>query len=530
MNTRQLLGSLTLACGCAAATAANTPTEVPPLFGDWWYIMPEGWHDATAPRFGDPCRNIPWFPYDRPGMYVPVNQPGAGHGGPTYSEGAWMSWYAMCIANQFDRLGAPMGLLIRNRNCLFPYAVTDGNISPGVLPTALMNLPKLDYLLMDLEPWGENGTEMMRLNADAIVALVRQHPNLRASDAFIGNYGDWPGERDEANIWPHKRDRTQFRTGQGDPWDRNQFYHDHFNIAMPIAYPYEVYSRHSDPRVQGENVTPNDRAAIFWAPIERVSVAARHLPRGHRLMPWITPYSAYDGDSEHYHAPPPTWDDLDAMVQHFRLRGANSYYVWSTTKNETEHPDFDHQTFRDFSMDTWRSLDPLFDSVERVEVLNLDTNKTGGLEWSGGRAGNTVWILVSNMHDELEQAAELPLIGDLPRETPLVAPGEHLLLTYQVNAAVRDFDNDGDIDPGDYVAFITSVQNHTPPAWANTVGGNGADPRDVDCNGLVDLLDVLAVSYAYQGGLYDPAGENENGSGGKTPSGRGALSNQPPRR
>ncbi|MBZ0172759.1 MAG: hypothetical protein K8E66_10295, partial [Phycisphaerales bacterium] len=341
-----LVGSLVLTASAAAAT--------PPIFGDWWYIMPEGWRDVDASRGWDPCAQIPRFGYETESMYLPVNQSGGGHGGPTYEDGTWMSWYAQCLASQFDRIGAPIALMIRNRNCPFPYATGGGGTSPDALPQALDALPKLDYVLMDLETWGEDGTDMMRINGAEVSRLVRSHDNLRATSAYVGNYGDWPGATDESIIFPSKRDRTTYRVRQGEEsWDRDQFYRANFNLAMPNAYPYETYSRHSEERLQRGNNTPNDRAAIFWAPLERVSTAARNLPHGHRLMPWITNYVQCDGASEFYHAPPPTWEDLEALVQHFRFRGASSYMLWTPTQGGTDHPTIDYQSFRLLAMDSW---------------------------------------------------------------------------------------------------------------------------------------------------------------------------------
>lgn len=496
-----LLGTLVL-----TASAGVAGENSPPIFGDWWYIMPDGWQSVEASAGWDPCVHVPRLNYDNPATYLPVNQSGGGHGGPVYGDGVWMSWYAQCMANQLNRVGAPIALMIRNRNCPFPYAAGNQVTTPDALPQALEALPKLDYVLMDLEEWGQQGSAWMQANAAEITRLVRTHSNPRSSDAFIGNYSDWPGVRDEAMIWPGKRDRTNYRSGQDDRWDRDRFYHDHFNVAMPNAYPYEVYSRHSEERLQRGNHTPNDRAAIFWAPIERVSAAARNLPRGHKLIPWISNYVDFNGHEEYYHAPAPSWEDLEAMVQHYRLRGSTSYYIWTPNQGATHHPTLDHDSFSELAIEAWRMLDPLFEDAGRVEFLNLETDKQSGLQWSAARAGSTVWVLVSNLHHELEQSAALPLIEGLPTTTPAVAPGEHLLLSYEVDPAVRDFNGDGEINPSDFISFITSVQNaRAVDLAANTVGGLGTDPLDVDGSGLVDLIDVVAVSDAFTAGKYaDP--------------------------
>ena len=60
------------------------------------------------------------------------------------------------------------------------------------------------------------------------------------------------------------------------------------NIAMPSCYPYEYYSQHTTPGQYGGSA-PTLRSALFWAPLERFSVAKRALPEGHMLMPWTAP-------------------------------------------------------------------------------------------------------------------------------------------------------------------------------------------------------------------------------------------------
>lgn len=515
-DVRPLLGALALTG--PVAFAAEPP---PPLFGDWWYIMPEGWTETMPTRGLDPCLAVPRFPYAAEPMYVPVNHTGGSHGGPMYDEDSYMGWYALCLAEQFDRLGAPVAVLIRNRNCPFPYASGGLNTTPDALPVALSALPKLDYVFMDLEPWGADGTTMMQMNAAEVHSLVRLSSNPGTAGAFIGNYGDWPGRRDEAAIWPGQRDRARYHEGQEPAWDRDRFYRDNFNIAMPSAYPYESYSVHADARFQGANRSPNDRAAIFWAPIERVSAAARNLPTGHVLIPWISNYVHSEGNPDFYHAAPPSWEDLEAMVQHLRLRGSTSYMLWTPDMGRTDHPTLDYESFRQLAMDAWTMLEPLFDSAAQIEFLNLDTEKTSGLTWSGARAGDRVWVLVSNLNEQTAQAARLPRISGLPETTPAVAPGEHMLFEYTVDPAIRDFDQDGSINRFDYYHFMTSVQNGGP--MSGRVGGFGADAMDVDGSGLVDLVDMLAVMNAYRDGAY-PAAPPSNGS---RPAGNSAGASKP---
>lgn len=522
MNPRFLRSAAALAVSAGLSHAAPLP-----IIGDWWYIMPDGWRDADTARSTDPCASLPQYDYHSGHTFIPVNQPGGGHGGPSYSEGAWMSWYALCLAQQFEESGTPIAIMIRNRNCPFPYATGGGTTSPNMLSDALDVLPRLDYVLMDLENWGGNGTEMLQLNVAEIVRQVRSHPNPKISNAYIGNYSDWPGVYDSGYIWPAKRDRTAYSSRGSDPWDRNQFYHDHFNVAMPVAYPYQVHSRHSHTGLQRGNITPNDRAAIFWAPLERVSVPARELPAGHVLIPWMTNYSPFIGENQHYVAPPPTWADLEALFQHFRMRGALSYMLWTSDTGSTHHPTIDYTEFRMMSLDAWSMLDPLFNSADKVEFLNLDTHKLSGLQWSGVRAGDRVWVLVSNLHHEHEQAAVLPLISGLPSTTPAVPPGEHILFEYTVNPAVRDFNGDGIISIDDYIAFMASMRGGLPGESSNSVGGMGTVARDVNGDGSVDLQDVVMVSMAYHAGDFDMDNRGPSDDGDTRPPGKRPTAGAP---
>lgn len=506
----------------AAVTTASNAGSPPPLFGDWWYLMPDGWRDASYTNTQARCETANEFTYDQVASFVPVNQPSASHGGPGYEPGSWMADYALCVAERMHSIGAPIALMIRERNCPFPYG-NPGNIDPLALETALDQLPKLDYLLMDLEPWGENGEEMVRRNIEEIYRLVREHPNPLISNAAIGNYNDWPGMTDEASIWPSKRDRTADTSHQSDATDRDIFYKTFLNVAMPVAYPYESYSRHSDAAIQGANVTPNDRAAIFWAPLERASVAARNLPDGNLLIPWISNYVEYAGSPTFYHAPAPSESDIRALVQHLRLRGAHSYMIWTSDKANTSHPTIDYQTFREMSLDAWTELDDFFNSSENHEFLNLETDKKSGLQWSGVRAGSEIRILVSNMHHSRAMAAPLPPTDGLPSHTPLVGPGEHAVFTYSLDPAVRDFEGDGDIDTSDFMAFITALRNNSRVA-DNAVGGKGIDARDVDASGLIDLRDVIAVANAIREGRFNTAPKSfARGRG--TPQGSGKRTN-----
>lgn len=402
----------------------------PPLFGDWWTLTHPDMKKMRRPSSGDPCNAVPAFAYNDVNTYVPVNIPGAGHGGPSFVSGEWYDWFARCYTAKIAASGAPVAVLIRERNCPFPYATKGVETSPGQVASMLDAVPRLDYLLMDLEPISGGTDRDVIRNAEEIVRLVRSHPNPDVANAYIGNYNDWPGKTDEAQIWPKKRSRTRV----GGRWDRDRFYRDNFNVAMPIAYPYEAYSRHSDSIIQKGPSTPNDRAAAFWAPIERVSAAARDLPPDHLLIPWVSSFIEYDeGEAVNnvYNAPPPSREDLEAIIRHLRLRGAYSFMVWTADRDQTDHPTINYTAYKSLAINAWASLDPAFPAGESPQPMNLSTDKASGVTWSGVVAGGRAWVLVSNLGPRAASVT-LPDIPGVPRQTPEVPPGKHRLFRWPV--------------------------------------------------------------------------------------------------
>ncbi len=404
----------------------------PPIFGDWWYVMPESYKQIGKPAAGDPCSVLPPFVYNRTTTYVPINVPGASHGGPSFVPGNPGAWRARCLAKKLYEAGAPVAVLIRERNCPYPFNTNGKPTSPGEVAAMLDALPRLDYLFMDLEPNGDAGPREVRRNVEAIVRMVRSHPNPRISGAFIGNYNDWPGRSDPGKIWPDRRDRTRV-AGR---WDRDAFYRANLNIAMPLCYPYRVFSKHTADRLQKGDTAPNNRAAIFWAPLARLSVAARNLPEGHLLIPWVTDYATGGTKGMRdtvYRAPPPSKADLEALIRHIRLRGAYSYYAWTSSPKRTNHPTISHDEFTALALNAWRSLDPLFDTGGPGRVLNLETDKASGVQWSGMAAGDRVWVLVSNLGNRDGVRVKLPALPGLPEQTPPVPRGAHRLFRWRLD-------------------------------------------------------------------------------------------------
>ena len=100
-------GGVGLACAVIGGLASASVAAPPPLFGDWWYLMPEGWRDVQSSQWdAADCASVRDFSYDSASQYTPVNQPGGGHGGPTYERGTWMADYAICLAHHLAASGA----------------------------------------------------------------------------------------------------------------------------------------------------------------------------------------------------------------------------------------------------------------------------------------------------------------------------------------------------------------------------------------------------------------------------------------
>ena len=207
---------------------------------------------------------------------------------------------------------------------------------------------------------------------------------------------------------------------------------DNLDIAMPAAYPFAVYQVHADPAIWGDNTAPSERAALFWAPLERTSVAARALPPGHLLVPWVVDFGPLEG----YDPEPPPKADRQALIQHLRLRGVDGVIVLTSFI-----PDLGPDAYRAEVMEAWRSVDPIFaqdgELSEQPVFLNLETDKGNAVYWSGVRRGTEYMIVVSNLSDEPARVA-LPSQPGLPRYSPWVQPGSHLLMSHLADDAVRE--------------------------------------------------------------------------------------------
>lgn len=393
------LATIILALVALTGSAPAARDCLTPIFADWSLIM----LDYTD---GLPCEEQEPFAYTPCADFTYIPHPGGAHGyGPAHI-------YTTCLYDRLTAAGAPRGVMIRPRNCPFPYNFEPYTPSPNAIDTVLAYVPDMEFVFMDLE-----GSTLRNVEPNLVEVVARSrtvNPDIRA-----GNYNYFPGEYDGSLPYESQADRTNDSYGA----DLNEIYlMSGLDVAMPSCYPYEYHERHIVPGQYGGS-SPNKRSALFWAPLERLSVAKRNLPTGHMLMPWIAPFIAWDG----YEAPPPPMADVASLTQHFRLRGADAFYSFSPGADD--HPGFDGESYRQFVLTVWRRLDKYFEGSNVVEVLNLETNKAAGVEWSGIRNGERIVILASNLGVEDPAVIVLPEIAALP-PTISVPLNEHVLFLF----------------------------------------------------------------------------------------------------
>jgi len=373
--------------------------EKEPIFADFFYQNTETMRDyPNRIQNGDDRPPLTFEPH--PLGYTMVPHSGGRHGSPEYKEDAWYGWYAIDYAQAMADAGEQIALMIRPYNCPFPYGdEANERGSPDAFRMALEQLPKLDYVLMDIE----GDREMIELNTREIHRMVREHPDPKFNRARIGNYGYSAAEYDESIIWPNRRNlRTRHPNH-----DQTQLYLDCLDISMPNAYPYATASQHLSTYTQGDNVAPNGRAAIFWQALERHSTAARALPENHMLMPWVGEYIYHT--SPNYNAPKPSDEDNVALMFHFRMRNARCFYAFAQSFQ---------REYIELAMKAWKALDPIFRLPVEKKFMNLETSKRTGFNWSGVEFNGHRIMLFSNLSDKEVSIGKYKIM-----------PGEHKFLT-----------------------------------------------------------------------------------------------------
>ncbi|WP_438020239.1 hypothetical protein WMF18_14715 [Sorangium sp. So ce315] len=329
----------------------------------------------------------------------------------------------------------------------------------------------LDYLFMDIEGDTQAQHDLLLDNIDR----VRSDPDAGISGAYVGNYNYYPGMSvDTTPMWPWDYG-AQFRIDREDI-----YYTSGLNIAMPVAYNWSQAVLHTSPSHSGiyyvDGTAPTPIAAIFWHGLETVSVAARHLPDGHLLIPYIADFM----HKPFYGVPQsqvllPT--DNAAQVQHYRLRGADGFRTWQVNSDQSEVTTYYFQTygntidatlaFTTDMADAWQALDGVFDRSGALRVLNLRTNKNAGIQWSGIQRGSRVDVLVSNLNTTT-QHVDWSHVAALPSRSPDVAYHDHVRLQYQSSVTDRE----------DYEQHV--LGNAMDDQGANSWSGATPDEFEID--------------------------------------------------
>lgn len=287
---------------------------------------------------------------------------------------------------------------------------------------------KLDFVFADIET-GDATCD--NVNYASLVDSVRKFKTKPMSAIKVGGYGKYPGRVDPSILWG-KEDRTV----------ESDFYlKSGLKIAMPNCYPYSYYIAHKQDKT---SPTPSDRAALFWAPIAKLTTASQALPSDHLLVPYVSVFVAWGGSKTNYVASPPTRSDLIALIKHMRLRGADGYFcfaIWNTSFSPQWFKDRDSwiktyskPQYRRDIWNAWTSLDEFFGGQQRgkgegqtatsiyspSEIASPMSVKKSGVIMSGARRGNQITIMVSNLGNQKMATADYPRRYGLPDQSPPV--------------------------------------------------------------------------------------------------------------
>jgi Concanavalin A-like lectin/glucanases superfamily len=371
-----------------------------------------------------------------------------------------------------------IGLLLRNMNG--PY---DGSTDPDTISDVMDYLDTNSYYLNFVFADFESDTEDE--NCIEMVDQVRAHSNSAINSAYIGNYDDYAGTVNLTDVWGNfeRTAKSNFYVSSG------------MNISMPVMYPYTAHRNHNvRDDIFGTDICVSIAHALFWAPLERYSTAKRSLPSGHVIIPWIGGLV----DNPGYMAPVPSKTECRSVLQHARLRGANGYYTWSkgANTNYSDNADFRDDMFEN----AWQPLNWFFALSGDSDVLNLATNKTGGVEWSGIRRGNRCIFIFSNYTTSSQQVDLPDTIENIPDLSPSIAPGEHLLMDYVIGPmSYFKFDeNTGSATVDEMVAENDGALSGA--TWASGKSGSalsfdGNDHVTVSDSNTLDLSNEITVSF-----------------------------------
>ncbi|MEM9065775.1 MAG: hypothetical protein AAGB51_09835 [Planctomycetota bacterium] len=502
MRVSKVCGAGVLVCIAGVARA-----EPPPLFADW-SVRFAGPDTNKGEKF---CSDTQPYKYHGPNVLTELYHPGGTSG--LEADHVFIE----CHYKRLYEAGAPIGVVVKNCTSPLPYGECAIE-SPWTLDRTIQSVRKangrLDYVVMDVE-----GTHEQNItNILEVVSRVRSHHDDRIADANIGNYG-WSATRwDAAMSFPHGSDKTEIA---------DDYLASGMNISMPSCYAYSYYRLHAEVRtrrtIEGwmggwdpkyepfAQTCPNIRAALFWAPLERLSASAREMPEDHMLMPWFARLIAWKNYPIEQHEMP-TLDDGAALAMHARLRGASGFFTFPSAY-EAEFDGHDpirldpgtdtQEDYQRALLGGWDSLETDFQSSAARDVMTLENPKTDGVFVSATRFGDEAVVLISNMTDgpidvDINERLNAQFEGDGVIES---SPWTHELYRVRLDAAIRDFDGDGQLTRIDRAYGINAIRRTTrgdkPPS----------DIEDIDGDGDVDALDERAVLNAVRayGRLPDPS-------------------------
>ncbi len=355
----------------------------------------------------------------------------------------------------------------------------------------------LDYAFADFE-----GTSDDWSNISDLVNRVRDSP--AGAKAGIGNYGWFLGAINLGADYPHFADlraqSAEYATNASNGMAG-------LNVAMPAGYPLQAYMIHADDAyswgagwwansllpasaialltynqqaaIGATYLSPNERAGMFYGPLEQVSAARRSLPGGQQLIPWVSAFQTTNGLPALQPGQVPTAADNEAFLEHCRLRGALGFaafgydgmpaYVGTYSDNTT----FTVASYHAYAADmaaTWHSMDWFFALPSEVGAITADRplnlytfkntggsyvdpgGRNGGIEWSGYQRGNRILAVISNLGNGAQAATGAgagnngnwrsvftSLGANLPTQSPVVPAGNHIVVQYLTNPALTDF-------------------------------------------------------------------------------------------
>lgn len=374
--------------------------------------------------------------------------------------------------------GYPVALMLTSTSG--PLAGANSNALHVVMTNLSQRALPLDYVFSDIETTGNYGETC------EIVDQVRGFGNAAITNARIGCYPYYPGAADDSMCHPWSVDRSQ---------ESQRYFESGVDCAMPDCYPYAAISEHTNPSLWGPDVCPNDRAALLWAPLERLSLTIRNLPTNHQTIAWISGFMTMDG----YATNAPTVSDNQASVIHYRLRGADGLYMLQyAVDEEGQVPDgyygaTTYPTEEAYATDMlaqWTSLDSFFAGSGTTTFLNLKTSKTTGLNWSGAIRGQTAKVLVSNMGSAgtAAQRVHYPTGYGLPPYSDYVQSGQHWAFTY--NLAPTASNGSLNVVPGGSAFGTLFGSDLSGESMSYTIVANGV-------KGTATVTDARSGSYTY---------------------------------